>query len=172
MIRFARLLALSGPLLFAGVSAADAGNVSGTPRIVDGDTLTISDTKVRLEGIDAPETDQVCLDDHGEKWTCGIEARDQLSAHVGGREISCVVTGQDRYGRSLGTCSLGHEDLNEWMVRNGWALATCGIRASTSAPRRKPGRRRGGSGVVRLSRLGIGDTGIARPLFSVRFRSP
>jgi hypothetical protein len=51
MIRFTRLLALSVPLLLAGVGAADAGNVSGTPRIVDGDTLTISEAKVRLESI-------------------------------------------------------------------------------------------------------------------------
>jgi endonuclease YncB( thermonuclease family) len=42
-------------------SLAQAADLSGVPRIVDGDTLAIGATKVRLEGIDAPETDQVCL---------------------------------------------------------------------------------------------------------------
>jgi endonuclease YncB( thermonuclease family) len=52
--------------------------ISGMARIVDGDTLAIGDIKIRLEGIDAPETDQVCLDANAAKWTCGIVARDQL----------------------------------------------------------------------------------------------
>jgi len=41
-------------------------------RIIDGDTLAIGSTKIRLEGIDAPETDQFCLNVGGVRWTCGI----------------------------------------------------------------------------------------------------
>jgi endonuclease YncB( thermonuclease family) len=47
-------------LVFALVGSAQAADVSGILRIVDGDTLAIGDIKIRLEGIDAPETDQVC----------------------------------------------------------------------------------------------------------------
>ena len=47
-------------------------------RIVDGDTLAIGETKIRLEGIDAPESDQLCLDRNAVKWNCGIAARDPL----------------------------------------------------------------------------------------------
>lgn len=65
-------------------SLAQAADLSGVPRIVDGDTLAIGATKVRLEGIDAPETDQFCLNANGHRWACGIDARDQLTAHVGG----------------------------------------------------------------------------------------
>jgi endonuclease YncB( thermonuclease family) len=50
--------------------------ISGVARIVDGDTLAIGETKIRLEGIDAPETDQVCLDQNAATWNCGIVARD------------------------------------------------------------------------------------------------
>ena len=71
-------------------SLAQAADLSGVPRIVDGDTLAIGATKVRLEGIDAPETDQVCLNANGVRWTCGIDARDQLVAHIAGREINCT----------------------------------------------------------------------------------
>ena len=52
-------------------SLAQAANLSGVPRVVDGDTLAIGATKVRLEGVDAPETDQVCLNANGVRWTCG-----------------------------------------------------------------------------------------------------
>ena len=61
-------------------SFAQATDLSGVPRVVDGDTLAIGATKVRLDGIDAPETDQVCLNANGVHWTCGIDARDQLAA--------------------------------------------------------------------------------------------
>ena len=104
-------------------SIAQAANLTGVPRIVDGDTLAIGTAKVRLEGIDAPETDQVCLNSNGVHWTCGIDARDQLTAHVGGREINCTERGTDVYRRTLAICYLAGEDLNGWMVQQGWALA-------------------------------------------------
>lgn len=104
-------------------SIAQAADLSGVPRIVDGDTLAIGATKVRLQGIDAPETDQICLNTNGVRWTCGIDARDQLAAHIGGRTISCSSNGTDAYKRTLAICSLAGEDLNAWMVQQGWALA-------------------------------------------------
>lgn len=104
-------------------SLARAADLSGVPRIVDGDTLAIGATKIRLEGIDAPETDQVCLNAHGVHWTCGIDARDQLAAHIAGRVIECSSHGIDAYRRTLALCSLAGEDLNSWMVQQGWALA-------------------------------------------------
>jgi len=47
--------------------------------IKDGDTLTLDGTEFRLDGIDAPEKDQVCVDDKGDLWACGIEAHDHLA---------------------------------------------------------------------------------------------
>lgn len=46
-------------------SVVKAATISGVPRVVDGDTVVIRETKVRLEGIDAPETDQICLNAKG-----------------------------------------------------------------------------------------------------------
>jgi len=114
---FVTLIAL---VVGAGAQAAD---LVGVPRVVDGDTLTFGAVKVRLEGIDAPETDQVCLNARGVYWTCGIEARDRLAAHIANREIRCSSNGIDAYKRELGHCSLADENLNAWMVREGWALA-------------------------------------------------
>ena len=39
---------------------AVAQSLSGAAHIVDGDTLVIDETKIRLFGIDAPELDQSC----------------------------------------------------------------------------------------------------------------
>jgi endonuclease YncB( thermonuclease family) len=61
----------------ASISLAAEG-VSGVPRIVDGDTVEIGQAKIRLSGIDAPETDQICLDAKAQTWACGIAARDEL----------------------------------------------------------------------------------------------
>ena len=101
ILRQARMtsIALLACLVFSPAYAAD---LTGVPRIVDGDTLAIGSTKFRLQGIDAPETDQVCLNANGVSWTCGIEARDQLVAHVAGREIKCSLNGIDAYRRTLG----------------------------------------------------------------------
>lgn len=104
-------------------SLAQAADLSGVPRVVDGDTLAIGATRVRLEGIDAPETDQICLDANGVRWTCGIDARDQLAVHIRRRNIKCSSSGVDAYRRTLATCYFGDEDLNAWMVQQGWALA-------------------------------------------------
>jgi endonuclease YncB( thermonuclease family) len=102
---------------------AQAAELLGVPRIVDGDTLAIGSTKIRLEGIDAPETDQVCLKLKGVHWACGIDARDQLVAHIAGREINCTASGLDVYRRTLAVCYLAGKDLNGWLVQQGWALA-------------------------------------------------
>jgi endonuclease YncB( thermonuclease family) len=113
-------IAFFGCLVCAFAQAAD---LSGVPRVVDGDTLTIGTAKVRLEGIDAPETDQVCLNAAETHWTCGIDARDKLAAYIAGQAINCTSNGTDVYKRTLAICSLKNEDLNAWMVQQGWALA-------------------------------------------------
>jgi len=103
------------------VSPAFAGEVAGVPHMVDGDTVEIGQVKMRLSGIDAPDTDQICLDARGEKWACGIAARDELIRHSNGQIWECTTTGIDQYGRSLAKCFIEGEDT--WMVRSGWALS-------------------------------------------------
>jgi endonuclease YncB( thermonuclease family) len=110
-------------LVFIASATHAAELISGIPRVVDGDTLVIETTKIRLASIDAPESDQVCLDENRKRWTCGIEARDRLAGYIGNRSIDCVPQGVDTYGRTLATCTLAGENLNAWMVRQGWALA-------------------------------------------------
>jgi endonuclease YncB( thermonuclease family) len=104
-------------------SPLTAAEVRGVPRIVDADTVHVGTEKIRLSGVDAPETDQVCLDSRGQNSSCGLDAKYRLQEHSGNRPWTCQLSGTDRYGRNLGTCSIEGEDISRWLVRNGWALA-------------------------------------------------
>jgi endonuclease YncB( thermonuclease family) len=121
-MRRSRIVTIVASLLL-GSGAFGAEVISGEPRIVDGDTVQIGATKIRFAGIDSPETDQVCLDAKGERWACGIAARDELIKYSGGRPWECDLIGTDRYGRALGKCFIEGEDVSAWMVRSGWALS-------------------------------------------------
>jgi len=102
---------------------AYAQTLTGVPYVIDADTISIGTDRIRLQGIDAPETDQICLDDHGKPWSCGIEARDRLIQHLGSRAVTCVTNGKDVYHRWLAVCSTDEGDLGTWLVREGFALA-------------------------------------------------
>ena len=109
-------------LAFACATPSHAQVVQGHARAVDGDTLEVAGKRVRLFGIDAPESDQTCQKD-GTSWACGHAATEQLSALVEGQRVECNGTGVDQYGRFLAVCSAGSEQLNKVMVEQGWAVA-------------------------------------------------
>ena len=104
-------------------STANAEELVGIPTITDGDTVVIRETKIRLLDMDAPESDQFCLDKRGEAWNCGIDAREALRRKVGGKEWHCQSAQHDRYGRSLASCTVEGENISGWMVREGWAMS-------------------------------------------------
>lgn len=107
-----------------GIPVASATSaISGTARVIDGDTIEIAGTHIRLFGIDAPESSQMCRRTNGTAWRCGQASANELSALIGRSSISCVSKGADRYGRTLGVCSNGGVDLNAQMVSLGFAIA-------------------------------------------------
>ncbi len=58
-----KILQIFLPIILSLVSVPEMSNaedLKGKPRIVDGDTLWIGPTKIRLHGIDAPESNQTC----------------------------------------------------------------------------------------------------------------
>ncbi|WP_076367708.1 thermonuclease family protein [Phaeovulum vinaykumarii] len=97
--------------------------IAGTASVIDGDTLEIHGTRIRLSAIDAIESRQLCTRSDGRKWNCGKDAAFALANKIGRAPISCDVSGTDRYRRSVAVCSLRGEDLNGWLVENGWAVA-------------------------------------------------
>lgn len=100
-----------------------AAELSGHADIIDGDTIRVAGESVRIEGIDAPETDQECWTLDGAAYPCGAEATSFLAKLIGGAPVSCAILGRDRYDRSLGICEARGVEINAEMVRSGWALA-------------------------------------------------
>jgi endonuclease YncB( thermonuclease family) len=104
------------------MSPAMADQLTGQVSVVDGDTLEIHGTRVRLWGIDAPESSQLCRGEDSSQYRCGAQAANDLDTFVARRTISCVPISLDQYGRTVATCSVDGADLGDWLVHNGLAL--------------------------------------------------
>lgn len=110
-------------LLFLMSSNCFAGELKGIPTITDGDTLRLLNEKIRLDGIDAPESGQKCANKKGTSYDCGKLATEFLKTVIDQNIVRCETNSQDRYGRYIATCFLNNTNLNEMMVLNGHALA-------------------------------------------------
>lgn len=98
--------------------------LTGQPRVVDADTLEFGEEKVRVEGIDAPESKQSCEDAEGKKYPCGQVATDALKERIGNDNVTCKGDSRGTYGRLIGFCFFADGiDLNAWVVRQGHAVA-------------------------------------------------
>ena len=95
---------------------------SARPRVVDGDTLQVGVERVRLHGIDAPESAQSCRRD-GQLWDCGKAATEALRRLIGDQPVTCEGRERDRYKRLVGVCRAGCVDLNARLEEAGVALA-------------------------------------------------
>jgi len=116
MSRIVFLVALAGVCLLITPDPAAADSI---------DTLTAADGKrYRLDGIDAPESDQACLDERGNPYRCGAVASAALAAFIAGRPVQCTDAGPDSKvtDRLVGQCFVDGTDLNHWLVENGWAI--------------------------------------------------
>ncbi|WP_333924357.1 thermonuclease family protein [Bradyrhizobium sp. CCBAU 21362] len=56
-----------------------AHDIVGRASVIDGDTIEIHGTRIRLWGIDAPEHDQLCRGDDSELYRCGQKAAAALA---------------------------------------------------------------------------------------------
>jgi endonuclease YncB( thermonuclease family) len=110
-------------LLLMLPAMAQAADITGVPKIREGDQIVIGSSRIRLAGIDAPSVDQLCLNTKGERWTCGVAARDELIKHAENKPWTCHINRVDRRGRSVAKCEVDGEDIQKWMVKSGWALS-------------------------------------------------
>lgn len=98
--------------LLAGPALAER-TIEGRVTIVrDVDTIVVSGTPVRLNGVDGPET----------STTFGRGARAFMDRLVGGRIVTCRLNGEQTYDRWVGTCYLDGQDIGAIAVANGQAL--------------------------------------------------
>lgn len=115
------MLIIITALLF--LATAGQADVTGRIHVVDGDTLRVGETVVRLHGIDAPELDQTCRDANGQNWACGAWVRDQMRAMYQRKRTRCSAVDTDRYGRMVARCQVRGQDIGQRMVREGLAFA-------------------------------------------------
>ena len=103
-------------------------NITGTAKVIDGDTITINGTKIRFSGIDAPESyfygqTQYCQKPNGKIWACGKKATAKLKELINNQEVKCTDEGRDKYDRTLSICYVNGVDLQSEMVKSGMAIA-------------------------------------------------
>ena len=114
---------------------------AATAVVRDGSTLQLGNVTYRLDGIDAPAVDQFCIDQNADSWTCGIEARDQLSKLIDGKQVRCDDLGADPVykKRRIGACKIEGDatSLSESLISKGFAVLDDG---ATSKRRIDQGR--------------------------------
>ena len=99
-------------LVVIASAAADTGE-QRVQRVIDGDTFVLTTgERVRLWGIDAPETGEAFAD----------EATVALQTEVADG-VRCRGVNIDRYNRIVAVCSSRkHRDISSWLVSNGLAV--------------------------------------------------
>jgi endonuclease YncB( thermonuclease family) len=115
-----RILVLLMLISFGRPALAD--DLIGQASVIDGDTLEIHGVRIRLWGIDAPESTQLCRGEDSLQYRCGAQAANDLDAFIARRPVNCMPVNLDQYGRTVAICSVNNSDLGEWLVYNGLAL--------------------------------------------------
>jgi hypothetical protein len=95
------------------VPPASVKTVEGFARVVDGDTVVVNGTRVRLKGVDAPELSH----------PSGIEAKLALQGIIG-PSLTCQLTGERTHDREVGWCyNIFGSDIGAAIILAGKALA-------------------------------------------------
>jgi endonuclease YncB( thermonuclease family) len=97
----------------SGAQHATHSVISGSARVVDGDTVVVAGTTVRLKGVDAAELGT----------PRGENARRMMVALVTS-ELTCHLTGEKTHNREVGYCvTADGVDINQAIIAVGAALA-------------------------------------------------
>ncbi|MEC9368161.1 MAG: thermonuclease family protein [Pseudomonadota bacterium] len=116
------LIVLAGLAFLAVLPEREVAGAAGFARVIDGDSIVVQGTEIRLRGIDAPEAGQTCTRG-GAQWDCGAQASRHLRQMLEGRYVDCSGSGYDVHHRLLARCRIGEVEVNRAMVEQGWAVS-------------------------------------------------
>ena len=119
----AALLLVLPAELFGRVPAMTGMAAAAQAAVVDGQTLRLNDTVVRLQGVSAPARGVTCLAPDNSRFDCGAAASAALAQLVRGRAVNCRLYGRDAAGFVQGLCDAAGRDINRALVATGWARA-------------------------------------------------
>lgn len=105
-----------------------ASELTGRTIILAGDILKIAGQVIRLQGIDAPESYQICYHANGSDYLCGDESHLFLLDFIGQKQVYCTFEELDERDRPIATCFVGSANINRAMVSAGWALPAQGTK--------------------------------------------
>ncbi len=123
----------------SGSLTAEATQVA----VIDGDTLRLHETIIRLQGVEAPPRGRSCRRANGESFDCGAASVAALADLVRGRTIICRIGGRDTAGFTQGMCEAGETDINRRLVSEGWARARADMPAFSPEETRARSDQRG-----------------------------
>lgn len=108
----------------SGLALAAPETIVGVATVVDGDTIEIHGQRIRFNGIDAPESAQLCRGGRGKKYRCGQRSAQALDAYLAASQPTrCTFVSWDGYRRFVGNCERADgASVAGWMVANGHAL--------------------------------------------------
>lgn len=95
--------------------------LTGRVSVIDGDTLELQGERIRIWGVDAPESRQTCAR-AGAAYRCGQVSANELDRWIGGRPVTCIQEDTDRYRRIVARCRIDDVDVGGWLVRQGHAV--------------------------------------------------
>lgn len=97
--------------------------ISGSAAVIHAHVFYIGGRYVRLFGVDAPDTDQVCSNSTGSSYNCGEEAASWVRGWIDQNPIDCYILKVNPNGQDLATCIWGEYDIGAALVGAGWGIA-------------------------------------------------
>ena len=95
--------------------------ISGTPTVIDGNTIRVDGIKIHLYGVEAPRQNQICRDKYNRDFYCGAVSTEKLAVMLGTDPVNCTIIGK-KNSETFGVCVSGDDDIGSYLIGLGYAF--------------------------------------------------